>query len=845
MSGGMPWGKHRALRTFAAGALGLALGAGAATQACSQLPPPQRPGTPPPGVQTPLPVPSTRLGSPVDPATDAARSLSIEDFAPLLSLPELEGAAAAYASEDYRLSYERTARALQARPLSPLEEPRWYLLLGRLAEKAEMPGEAELAYARSAGAAWPLADYAALGWGRMLLLRGEIDGAERVLAGVVKTGAPYADAQLLLADSSCQRNRLAECASHVDDLVRFAPRPRNWVSESVRLLSALLAGLPTLSSVPIAAGAAGVEPSTPSAALTPEQTQLVVRALTLLRKIMIEAPRDARSAQAQALEGRMLALLPSATRAEHATLHVTDQLRQLRALVDSGMLEEADAVAQELIARLGAEEYGEVGCEARLLLGKARGSARKWAEGVDLLEQVAAHCKGTDLRARALYTAGKYAFSDKRYTLADRLFARVETEAPHHSLADDSRLYRAEAQNELGVESRFTELLKRMPEDYPRGDMVVEGIFRLALRRIEKGDWAGAAVVLRRGVELSQKGELSRGQDEAGRERYFLARALIQTGEEERGLAEFEAIIEERPLSYYMLSAYSRLVRRDPQRAERALARALEGHAEATFSFGDREELESPGFIRVTELMRQSDFDDASRELRLLDASGKKPTPELWWGIAMLYARAGSVQLSHAVARWRVKNWLERWPVGPWRQAWEIAFPRPHLATVVKEADQNALEPALVYAIMREESAFDASAVSVANAYGLMQVIMPTARYYGKLAGVPISLQSLKTPNVNIAVGSRVLSSYMAKFPDNPVLGIPGYNAGPGRPKRWIKDFPSVDFDVWVDLIPLRETRRYTKRVLASRSAYRFLYYADEGAGDPLLLPERLQPSGG
>jgi soluble lytic murein transglycosylase len=142
--------------------------------------------------------------------------------------------------------------------------------------------------------------------------------------------------------------------------------------------------------------------------------------------------------------------------------------------------------------------------------------------------------------------------------------------------------------------------------------------------------------------------------------------------------------------------------------------------------------------------------------------------------------------------------------------------------------------------VMREESAFDASAVSHANAYGLMQVISPTAKHYGKQAGVPYDRRALTTPEISIAIGSRVLASYRDRFfPDDPLLTIPGYNAGPGRPIRWAKDWPSVDFDVWVELIPFRETRRYTKRVLASRASYAFLYYRDQGV-DPLRLPRRL-----
>ena len=95
-------------------------------------------------------------------------------------------------------------------------------------------------------------------------------------------------------------------------------------------------------------------------------------------------------------------------------------------------------------------------------------------------------------------------------------------------------------------------------------------------------------------------------------------------------------------------------------------------------------------------------------------------------------------------------------------------------------------------------------------------------------------------------VRSAALLACLALACRDPLLVIPGYNAGPGRPMRWTKDWPSVDFDLWVELIPFRETRRYTKRVLASRGAYAFLYYQPTvitPANDPLLLPRRLSAS--
>jgi soluble lytic murein transglycosylase len=175
-------------------------------------------------------------------------------------------------------------------------------------------------------------------------------------------------------------------------------------------------------------------------------------------------------------------------------------------------------------------------------------------------------------------------------------------------------------------------------------------------------------------------------------------------------------------------------------------------------------------------------------------------------------------------------------------KAWQLAFPRPYEKVVQREAKRYALPEAWIYGVMREESAFDRFAVSHANAHGLMQLIVPTAKMYAKKRGLPYDARSLKRPEVNIALGASALSDLTERFAKtNPLLAIPGYNAGPGRPARWVRERPHMDFDVWVELIPFRETRRYTKRVLASRAAYAALYDPDF-AEQAMTLPLKVAP---
>lgn len=572
----------------------------------------------------------------------------------------------------------------------------------------------------------------------------------------------------------------------------------------------------------------------------------VLGVLAFVRALIVDAPRTASRSDTSTLERRLLGALPEALEARERQLGPKEQLARAEAFGTAARPEEANALVETLLSDLADGSFGPLACQARLIQAKALLDLKQRTRAEGRLAEIIDRCKSDDLRASALYLAGKSAFQDDRYADADRIMARLEREAPQHRLADDGRLYRAQAQHELGAGARFAALLDSMPGDYPNGDMVPEGLFLLALSHMEKGEWAAARKVLGRSLQLSGTDGAARGPEASGRELYFQARAWIETGEVEHGLTEYERIIAELPLSYYMLHAYSRLSERDPERGKRALDGVLRASSAPPFKIEHRPEFDQPGFLRALELFRQSDIGGARRELELLNLLEPGTSPSVLWGVALLYSRAGSARLSHALPRWQLHDWLERWPVGAWKQAWELAFPRPHIDAVTEEAARQGVDPALIYAVMREESAFDPDAVSPANAYGLMQLISPTARRFGKELGLPYDRRALCTPRVNIALGIRVLSNYQSYFPGDPLLAIPGYNAGPGKPKRWAKDWPSVDFDLWVELIPYRETRRYTKRVLASRGTYSFLYYqptAQSAANDPLRLPRRLSPS--
>jgi soluble lytic murein transglycosylase len=169
---------------------------------------------------------------------------------------------------------------------------------------------------------------------------------------------------------------------------------------------------------------------------------------------------------------------------------------------------------------------------------------------------------------------------------------------------------------------------------------------------------------------------------------------------------------------------------------------------------------------------------------------------------------------------------------------WQIAFPRPWADVVGTESAASGIPASLTWAIMREESAFNPDAHSPANAFGLMQLLVGTARSVAKGTSLVVDDGALRKPEVSIALGAKLLGSLRASFSTNPSLAIAAYNGGSGAVRRWLGERGGDDFDVFVERIPFDETRNYLKRVLASEAAYAYLYAP--GALDELLaLPER------
>ncbi|MFD2172720.1 lytic transglycosylase domain-containing protein [Rhodobacter lacus] len=133
----------------------------------------------------------------------------------------------------------------------------------------------------------------------------------------------------------------------------------------------------------------------------------------------------------------------------------------------------------------------------------------------------------------------------------------------------------------------------------------------------------------------------------------------------------------------------------------------------------------------------------------------------------------------------------------------------------------------LALSIARRESEFDPAVISHVGARGMMQLMPGTAKMMAAREGVAYDLARLTTdPSYNVRLGTAYLAQLEEEFGTSPVLIAAGYNAGPGRPRRWIAERgdprrAAVDVVDWVEMIPFDETRNYVMRVAESLPVYR------------------------
>jgi soluble lytic murein transglycosylase len=158
------------------------------------------------------------------------------------------------------------------------------------------------------------------------------------------------------------------------------------------------------------------------------------------------------------------------------------------------------------------------------------------------------------------------------------------------------------------------------------------------------------------------------------------------------------------------------------------------------------------------------------------------------------------------------------------REEWDIFYPLTNWNEIKLWARNRQLDPFQVAGLIRQESVFNARAKSHADAYGLMQLLIPTARATAKKYGTSASITSetLFQPALNIELGTAYMRDQLSKYGRLEYMAV-AYNAGPGRVPQWQASLP-FEIDEFVEAIPFKETKGYVQGVIRNSAQYRRLY---------------------
>jgi soluble lytic murein transglycosylase len=164
---------------------------------------------------------------------------------------------------------------------------------------------------------------------------------------------------------------------------------------------------------------------------------------------------------------------------------------------------------------------------------------------------------------------------------------------------------------------------------------------------------------------------------------------------------------------------------------------------------------------------------------------------------------------------------LEAAPQGFWR----LAFPLPYRTDLERYARERSLDPYMVAAVVRQESAFNPKAVSPSKAYGLTQILPSTGRDLSRRLKVrAFNTLMLFQPALNLQLGTYYLRWLVDSLDGNWEAALASYNAGKTRAVAWMSWADFREPAEFIETIPFNETRNYVQIVLRNADMYRRLY---------------------
>lgn len=364
--------------------------------------------------------------------------------------------------------------------------------------------------------------------------------------------------------------------------------------------------------------------------------------------------------------------------------------------------------------------------------------------------------------------------------------------------------------------------------NYPNAIEVAGAQFELAWLAHESGDLARSSQLL--SEHLARY--VDKDTTNRGRAGYWAARDSERAGKTLEACLLYDAVMYRYSANWY---GYLALQRRSVMKAQgkcgendrppnELTAKAIANLKTVTVApetSGPREMLRAE---RSDELSTIGLFDWAIDELNEAKRTAQN-SPKINLALARHYRLKGdNVNALLALAK-SYPDYAQMFPEEMGKEEWEIFYPLINWNDIKYWAGERKLDPYQVAGLIRQESVFNPRARSGANAYGLMQLLVPTAqtmarKYVSKTS--QITSETLFQPPLNIELGTAFMRDQLDKFGRIEYMAV-AYNAGPGRVPQWRASLPA-EIDEFVEEIPFRETKGYVQGVIRNSAQYRRLY---------------------
>ena len=369
-------------------------------------------------------------------------------------------------------------------------------------------------------------------------------------------------------------------------------------------------------------------------------------------------------------------------------------------------------------------------------------------------------------------------------------------------------------------------LLNAAVINFPNAVEVAGAQFDMAWQAHDRGDFATSSRMLTE--HLARYAE--RDTTNRGKSGYWAARDSQRAGKAAEACALYEGVIARYSANWYGYLAQQRLsamscpagAKVDPLAAKAVAALKTITVAKETSTPTDLARIE-----KSDELSMFGIFDWANEELEEARKTAQN-SPSLSMGFARYHRLRGDNTSALLALAKSYPDYSQMFPEEMGREQWEIFYPLSNWNEIKHWAAQRNLDKYQVAGLIRQESVFDPRARSHAKAYGLMQLLVPTAqsmarKYVSKTS--MITSDALYQPPVNIELGTAYMRDQFDKFGRIEFVAV-AYNAGPGRVPQWRASLP-VEMDEFVEAIPFRETRGYVQGVIRNTAQYRRLYDED------------------